>query len=209
LRAAVHDLKGPSGRLRVLAQLVDRTGSADPETATLLRHISDSARAMDGVIDALGKYSELCLQPLRKERIDLSIPLLAVIEARHRAIKAGEAEITFDSLPVVPADRARMAWLFGELVGNAIRFRSAAAPRIHIAATRAGPGEWVLAVTDNGLGIEASLLERVFRPFKRAGREGGAGLGLTICRQIVQLHGGRMWAEPRSDGAEIRFVLHE
>ena len=101
-----------------------------------------------------------------------------------------------------PRDRAA----FEELLGNAIRFRAAEPPRIRVDALAGEEGP-LISVSDNGKGIEQGLLERVFRPFKKASSEGGAGLGLTICRKIAELHGGRIWAEPRTAGAEIRITL--
>jgi len=99
-----------------------------------------------------------------------------------------------------------LIWMFEELLGNAIRFRAAEPPRIRVDALAGEEGP-LISVSDNGKGIEQGLLERVFRPFKKASSEGGAGLGLTICRKIAELHGGRIWAEPRTAGAEIRITL--
>ena len=207
LRAAIHDLKGPSGRLRVLAELVNRGQTIDDDTRTLLKHISESARAMDATIDALRSYSELCMRPIRRERTDLAVPLDSAIANRAAEIKACGAEVAFADLPFVSGDRLLLTSLFEELLGNAIRFRAAEPPRIRVAALPLGDGGPLISVSDNGRGIEPELLERVFRPFKKASSGGGAGLGLTICSKIAELHGGRIWAEPRTGGAEIRIQL--
>jgi signal transduction histidine kinase len=204
LRAAIHDLKGPSGRLRVLAQLANRSQSLDDDTRTLMNHIADSALALDRVIDALRSYSELCMRPLQREWIDLAIPLGSALANRAAEIGACGAEVRSDVLPAISGDRLLITWLFEELVGNSLRFRGAGAPRIQITAIPGGAGK-IISVSDNGPGIETALLERVFRPFKKGSSAGGAGLGLTICSKIVELHGGRIWAEPRTGGADIRI----
>lgn len=204
LRAAIHDLKGPSGRLRVLAELVNRSDGVDDDTRKLLKHIADSARAMDVVIEGLRSYSELCMRPLRWESVNLAIPLGTAMANRAAEIAACEAQVMVDALPAVSGDRLLMTWLFEELLGNALCFRSAESPRIQVAVLPGGDGGCLISVSDNGQGIEEALLERVFRPFKKASSGGGAGLGLTICRKITELHGGRIWAEPRTGGAEIR-----
>jgi signal transduction histidine kinase len=207
LRAAIHDLKGPSGRLRVLAELVNRSQAIDDDTRTLLNHISDSARAMDATIDALRNYSELLARPISRERTDLAIPLSGAISNRAAELKACGAEVAFAGLPFVSGDRLLLTSLFEELLGNAVRFRAAEPPRIRVAALPPAQDGPIISVSDNGRGIQPDLLERVFRPFKKASGDGGAGLGLTICSKIVDLHGGRIWAEARTGGAEIRIQL--
>jgi signal transduction histidine kinase len=98
--------------------------------------------------------------------------------------------------------------LFENLLRNAIQQRGEVPPRIHISAQE-NPSQWLFAFSDNGLGIEAEDLERIFRPFERLGRHhGGAGLGLAICREIVAGHGGRIWAESKPGaGTTIHFTI--
>ena len=120
-------------------------------------------------------------------------------------IESTASVITSTSLPRVEADPFAMTWLFQELLTNAIRFRApAVAPRVNVTSC-AG----VVSVLDNGPGIESGMEERVFRPFKKLGGGQGAGLGLTVCRRIVEMHAGRLWVEPRSGGAEFRFFVNE
>jgi light-regulated signal transduction histidine kinase (bacteriophytochrome) len=110
-------------------------------------------------------------------------------------------------LPVISADRFLMTWLFQELLANSVRFRADSAPRVHISEGTGGPANWYIAVSDNGTGIEPALAGRAFRPFKKLTAQGGAGLGLTICRKIIELHGGEIWIEPACQGADFRFFV--
>lgn len=208
LHSAVHNLKGPASRLRLLAQLLSRSGAAlDEDSRSLLRHIEDSAAAVGVVADGLRSYVEACARPLQRERVELSRPAVEAQSNLRSEIESVGARITADVLPAVQADPFLMSWLFQELLTNSIRYRGEAAPVIDISTGRGGPGKWFVAVSDNGPGIDPSLAERVFRPFKKLSSVGGAGLGLTVCRRIVELHGGEIWVEPREGGAEFRFFV--
>jgi light-regulated signal transduction histidine kinase (bacteriophytochrome) len=208
--ASLHDLKGPTSRLRVLAELVgDRIQIDDPDTRRLLRHITESADALDRVVEALRRYSEICARPRRVRHFQLAGAVSAAIGNLHEKVQATGASISHQGLPAVRADFDQMAWLFEELITNSIRFRSAEPPRIEISAsTRPGRAP-VVSVIDNGSGIEDRFAERVFLPFQRISSLGGPGLGLTMCRTIVELNGGRMWVESRVRGTELRFTTQE
>jgi signal transduction histidine kinase len=185
-----------------------RHGEAlDDDTRSLLKHMEDSAAEISVVAEGLSKYAQLCARPLDRELVDLGVLAAAAIDNLQDEIAHARATVTHSALPSANADRFLMTWLFQELLANAIRFRSGSAPEVHISASTGGPGNWFVAVSDNGPGIEPGLARRVFLPFKKLSRAGGAGLGLTICRNIIEMHGGEIWIEPRDGGAEFRFYV--
>ena len=208
LESAVHDLRGPASRIGLVSQLLNRNAAAlDADARTLLQYIEESANAVGVVAAGLSRYAEICARPLEREPLDFGVPVAAAIDSLRGEIENARAQVDCSALPTVPADRFLMTWLFQELLSNAIRCCSEGAPEVRISAVASGPGSWYVAVSDNGPGIEPDMAERVFRPFKKLSPGGGAGLGLTICRKIIELHGGKMWIEPGCRGAEFRFFV--
>lgn len=206
LRASVHELKGPANRLRVLAQLLARNTPLDEEGRKLLGYMEDSAAAVDSVADGLRRYYEICTRPLTRQPVDLNLALQGAKFGIQGEIQKSGAEVTSSGLAVVNADGFLITWVLQELLTNAIR--AATDPvRIHVCSGRDGEGDPYVAVCDNGPGIESSLTGKIFRPFEKITAKPGAGLGLTICQKILERHGGRMWAEDRAGGAEIRFCI--
>jgi light-regulated signal transduction histidine kinase (bacteriophytochrome) len=115
-------------------------------------------------------------------------------------MEESHAEVTYGDLPVVIGDELQLGQLFQNLIGNALKFRGPDVPRIHISA-REREEEWEFCIRDNGIGIEIQHLYRIFQLFQRLHKRGdypGTGIGLTICKKIVEGHGGTIWAE--SDG---------
>jgi signal transduction histidine kinase len=125
------------------------------------------------------------------------------------AIRDSDARITFDHLPTVMADEIQLMRLLQNLVSNAIKYRGADPPRIHLAA-RDADTEWVFTVQDNGVGIDPKYADQIFTVFKRLhGREyPGTGIGLAICKKVVERHGGHIWVESKpGQGASFYFTL--
>jgi light-regulated signal transduction histidine kinase (bacteriophytochrome) len=124
--------------------------------------------------------------------------------------KQAGATITYDALPTIAADQMQLSQVFQHLLSNALKFKSAETPRIHVSAQRDGPEMWRFTVRDNGIGIAPEFHERVFGVFKRLhGKDvPGTGIGLSICRKILDAHGGRIWLESQpGSGTTVCFTL--
>jgi light-regulated signal transduction histidine kinase (bacteriophytochrome) len=125
------------------------------------------------------------------------------------AIQSNGATVTHDPLPVVRVNPSLIQHLLQNLVGNALKFRRTEPPRVHVSAERTG-SEWRISVRDNGIGIDRQHAERIFVLFQRLHTRDqipGNGLGLAICKKIVEQHGGRIWVEPANPGSVFHFTL--
>jgi chemotaxis family two-component system sensor kinase Cph1 len=133
-----------------------------------------------------------------------------VIAGLGAAIGRSGGEVTCDALPIVAADKRQLAQLFQNLIGNALKFRGQKPPRVHVAAARDDHG-WCFSVRDNGIGIPPESHERIFAMFERLhGRSQypGTGMGLAICKKIVERHGGRIWVESEpGQGCTFCFTI--
>jgi len=144
------------------------------------------------------------------EEVDCNSVLEEVLSDLRVAVEESRAVVTRDPLPTVMADRVQMGQLFQNLIGNAIKFHGKEAPQVHVSAERR-PGEWLFSVRDNGVGLDPEYAERIFVIFQRLhNREEypGTGIGLAICKKIVERHGGRIWVVSRTgQGATFHFTL--
>ena len=160
----------------------------------------------------LRDIAEYCYEEVREPEIREADMEMALREAQSELageLKSCGATVTHDPLPAVTGNFSSLAAVLRCLIGNACRFRSAAAPQIHIGAAQEGP-EWILSVRDNGQGFAAVYRERIFRPFEKLNGKQypGSGLGLTLAKRIVENHGGRIWADSRpGEGSTFRFSL--
>lgn len=205
IKRSIHDLKGPANRVRALAQLLGRNlDAADEDSHKLLGFIEDSAAAVAAVADGLKRYIETCTRPIRREPLDLSLALQSAISNLAPELRQRGGHVTHAFLPVVEADGFLISWVFQELLANALH---AGAARIHVAGGHLHSGEEFISISDDGPGIDSHMTERIFRPFEKMTSGEGAGLGLTICQKIIELHNGRIWAEDRTGGGEIRFTI--
>ena len=214
LLRACHDLRASSRTVRIHSELGIKDGLA-PAGSKLeqgLGFVVEGSKQLDGLIDALTGYSvALTTQAAAFQTTRLDILLRAVLRKLDAEVRNCGADVSYGALPEVNANPDRMMQVFENLIRNAIVHRGETSPRIRIDASRQPEG-WLFAVRDNGPGIEASLVEKVFLPFEQLkGKQvGGAGLGLTICRLIIERHGGRIWAESKpGGGATFYFVLPE
>jgi light-regulated signal transduction histidine kinase (bacteriophytochrome) len=137
---------------------------------------------------------------------------LALANLRTTIEQSG-AVVTHDALPAIKTDEAQLTQVFQNLVGNAIKYRRAESPRVHVSASRNGGNEWIFSVRDNGLGIDPQYFDRIFVLFQRLhGRDEfeGTGIGLAICKKILERLGGRIWVESQPEkGSTFYFALPE
>jgi len=170
----------------------------------------DGANRMQSLINDLLTYSRVTVQNKVFEDVDCNGVLEEVLNNLQVAVEETQAVVTHDSLPRVMADRVQLVQLFQNLIGNAIKFHGKEAPLIHVAAEQRH-NEWLFSVRDNGVGLDPQYGERIFVIFQRLhDREEypGTGIGLAICKKIVERHGGRIWVESQTGhGSTFYFSL--
>ena len=207
-----HDLRTPLRAIQAHTALVLRESgsSRSLDMEERLGFISDGIERVDRLTDGLSRYAIA----LRIDRnlfrpSSMDVLLRAALRKLEPELRENDAQVGYDPLPRVLGDPDRLAELFESLLLNAVRHRGSDAPRIHVSAENR-EGAWLFAVRDNGPGIEAAYLERIFNPFERLPSKGiaGPGLGLAISRAIVEAHGGKIWAEPADgEGAAFFFTI--
>jgi len=209
---ASHDLQEPLRTLTSYAELVreEYGDRLDADGRDFLGFMTDAASRMRALILALLDYSRLGRHALKRGDVDLNQVTNAVLRDLEAAIKESGARIDIGQLPKVSCDPILISVVLQNLVCNAIKFRRAAAVRVSLTAERTGLG-WRFGVQDNGIGIKEEHRERVFEVFKRLHpphKYEGTGIGLAICRRIVQQHGGTIWctANP-GEGSTFHFTL--
>ncbi len=211
LLRACHDLRSSLRAIQTHAELLNGSGPVAEADRGNLRFIVDGSRRIDSLADGLSGYS-LALQieqaSFRITRMDVA--LRTALARLDKELRSNGAEVTCGELPRVSGDPDRLAQIFEIMLRNSLRHRAGHSPRIHIEAEKQ-VAEWRFSVRDNGPGIDDACLESIFKPFERLrGHEReGAGLGLTICRIIVERHGGRVWAESAREGSKFVFTLPE
>jgi signal transduction histidine kinase len=212
--AASHDLKEPMRTIASYAQLLEQRycGNLDQDGQEFLHYVLDAVRRMDTLLSDLLTYSQhLGSRPSATQSVNVEAVLTGVLMNLQASIKETNATITHDPLPTdVTSDFAQLSQVFQNLVSNAIKYRkSGEPPKIHISAEERDDN-WVFAVRDNGLGIDPEYKEQIFGIFKRLhGREyPGTGMGLAICKKIIERHGGCIWVESQPDvGSMFYFTL--
>jgi PAS domain S-box-containing protein len=209
---ASHDLQEPLRKVTAFCQMLrdDYADQLDDNARTYIQYAVDGALRMKTLVQDLLTYSRVETQGKALEPTDAHDACAEAIDNLTVAIEEAAAEIVCDPLPVVSADRAQLVRLFQNLIGNAIKYRGDKPPRVHVSATESDD-RWEFRVTDNGIGIDPQYHERIFVIFQRLhGRDEytGTGIGLAVCKRIVERAGGRIWVESRSGaGCEFCFTL--
>ncbi len=210
---ASHDLQEPLRTMRSYAELLTSKyqGKLDADADQFLGFIVSAAARMSSLIHDLLAYARLTTEEERPVSVALDEDLEAALTHLDGAIQESGASVTHDPMPTLPVDRGQMVRLFQNLIGNAVKYRKADEPsHVHISAELTGAA-WVFSIRDNGIGFDPKYASAIFQPFKRlhtAEEYPGTGVGLAICRRIVQAQGGRIWAESAlGEGTTFFFTL--
>jgi len=209
---ASHDLQEPLRMIASYTQLIaDRyRGKLDDKADRYIHYAVDGATRMQALIDDLLTFSRVGRQGLALQNSDCNEAIEIACQNLENAIRETGAQVEHDRLPVIVADGRLLVQLFQNLISNSIKFRGTEAPHIQISAEKQ-KREWIFAVTDNGIGIAPEHAQSIFGIFKRLHTHDeypGSGIGLSICKKIVEHHGGRIWVESAPGrGATFMFVL--
>jgi signal transduction histidine kinase len=209
---ASHDLQEPLRMVSSYTQLLGRRykGKLDADADEFIAFAVDGAMRMQKLIQDLLAYSRVSTGGQQFEPASIETVLNYALANVANAVKESQALVTHDPLPTVPGDERQLVQLFQNLLSNAVKFRGEQPPRIHVSARR-NQGEWLFSVHDNGIGLDPQFADRIFVIFQRLhNREEfpGTGIGLAICKKIVERHGGRMWVESEpGKGATFWFTI--
>lgn len=211
--AASHDLREPLRMIASYSQLLLRRmeGHLDEETGRYASFLEQNTARLQRMIAGLLEYSRAG-QPVAwpKALIDANLAIDLALARLHPLPSTVAASITRDALPRVAINETLLMQVFEHLIGNALKFRSAQPPRVHISARRDGAA-WLFEVRDNGIGFDPKYAERIFGLFQRLHSHTeieGSGLGLAVARRIVEQQGGRIWAESAAGrGARFSFTI--
>jgi signal transduction histidine kinase len=200
-----HDLSEPVAGIAMLVGLLERRAEKPPPPAVLKQLRASSERARD-LIDGVLVYARA--GELDIETVALAELIAEVVEDLRARLDEADATLEAGELPEIQGDRRQLRRVLQNLLANAVKFRGDAPLRIEVSAVRDSL-EWVVTVRDNGRGVDAAQATRIFSMFSRADQEiDGAGIGLAVCRRIVEAHGGRIWVEPAAGGGSaFRFTL--
>jgi PAS domain S-box-containing protein len=210
---ASHDLQEPLRMVASYTQLLSRryTGKLDADADQFIAYAVDGANRMQRLIQDLLAFSRVGTKG--RDLLDTSSEdalQQALLNLRGAVVESG-ALVTHDPLPTVLADEMQLTQLFQNLVGNAIKYQNPGVPKIHISAARNGDKKWMFSVKDNGLGIDSQYFEKIFGMFQRLHKReefAGTGIGLAICKKIVERHGGSISVESQpGHGSTFRFAL--
>ena len=212
---ASHDLQEPLRMVASYTQLLSRRykGKLDADADEFIAFAVDGASRMQRLIQDLLAYSRV--ESKGRILVDTSSEdaLQEALKNLRAAIKESGALVTHDALPIVLADERQLTQLFQNLVGNAIKYQRGGIPHVHVGAAMNGGKKWMFSVKDNGLGIDSQYFEKIFGMFQRLHKRdefAGTGIGLAICKKIVERHGGAISVESEpGHGSTFRFALAE
>jgi light-regulated signal transduction histidine kinase (bacteriophytochrome) len=210
---ASHDLQEPLRMVSSYVQLFERryAGQVDPQAKKYIDYAVEGAKRMQALIAGLLEFSRVGRIDEPFGPVDTSAALDQALVNLRSAIEESRAVVTRGPLPTLTGSAGRLTQVFQNLVGNAVKFhRRDEAPSIHVSATPR-PGDWLFDVKDNGIGIDPQYLDRIFVIFQRLHTRAeypGTGIGLSICKKVIEHHGGRIWVDSRlGEGATFHFTL--
>lgn len=200
-----HDLREPITGIAHLVTLLERRADEppSPEVLALLRASTERAR---GLIDGVLMYARA--GELERGRVALQEVMTEVVADLGPSLEAAGAALDVGELPDVEGDARQLRRVLQNLVGNAVKFSGGGPPRVEVTAL-AGSEDWIVTVRDHGIGVDPEQAGRIFGMFSRLnGETEGTGIGLAVCRRVVEAHGGRIWVEPADGGGSaFRFTL--
>jgi PAS domain S-box-containing protein len=209
---ASHDLQEPLRAVGGCVQLLKRRyqSQIDSSADELIMHSVDGVTRMQGLISDLLLYSRVGTRGKPLEPTDCAVILKHTLDNLQVSIHESGTRVTSNALPTVNADATQLTQLLQNLIGNAIKYRDGRSPEIHLGVT-CDENEWLFSVRDNGIGIEPQYYERVFKVFQRLHQRreyAGNGIGLAICKKIVERHGGRIWVDSKlGEGSTFYFTI--
>lgn len=209
---ATHDLQEPLRAVTSCVQLLQKRceGKLDERSIEFITHAVDGTKRMQTLIDDLLEYSRVSLSAQSFTAVDCSAVLQGALTNLSVAIRESSTEVTYDPLPVVAGNQSQLGQLFQNLIANALKFHSDSPPKIHIS-VKSENGAWIFSVKDNGIGMEEQYFQRIFRVFQRLHTRKqyrGTGIGLAICKKVVDIHGGRIWVESiPGNGSTFYFTI--
>lgn len=195
---ASHDLQEPLRKIESACSYIREKveGKLDADTIKYFDMASSSAARMRDLIENLLRFSRLGTSSVNFKTTDLAIPLKAALSNLQQTIEETGAHIEIDELPALPIDEAFVRQLFQNLISNGLKYKSGD-PHIHIDALQQ-PNGWIIRVTDNGIGVPPEHANKIFESFQRLHSKSeypGTGIGLAICKRIVDRHGGKIWLD--------------
>jgi light-regulated signal transduction histidine kinase (bacteriophytochrome) len=207
-----HDLREPLRMVSSYLQLLERRykDKLDSDAEDFIHFAVDGAQRMHTLIGDMVSYSRINTRAGAFEPTDFNEVLERALATTGEAAKSAGAVIKRDPLPTLVADASQLEQLFRHLIDNALKFQNGRRPRVHIGAEQRD-GEWEFFVRDNGIGIDPQYSERVFVIFQRLHTRAeypGTGIGLSVCKKVIERHGGRIWFESQPGaGTTFSFTL--
>jgi PAS domain S-box-containing protein len=210
-----HDLQEPLRMVTSYTQLLAGRykGRLDSDADEFIAFAVDGCNRMQGLIKDLLAYSRAGTNGKVLREVSAENALKEALANLRATIDQSSAVVTHDALPAIRTDETQLTQVFQNLVGNAIKYHGTEVPHVHVSARKNGGNEWTFSVRDNGLGIDAQYFDRIFILFQRLhGRDEfeGTGIGLAICKKILERLGGRIWVESQPEkGSTFYFALPE
>ena len=211
--AASHDLQEPLRMVISYTQLLAREykGKLGKDADQFIGYAVEGAQRMEALLRGMREYWQVSERGKENHAtVDCNEVLKKALFNLQKPIKDSGAVVRHKPLPTIRAEEVALIQLFQNLIGNAIKYRSTKLPQVNIAAVKNGKEEWVFSVKDNGIGIDPQYAEKVFDMFSRlnGGKFAGSGIGLAICRKVVERLGGRIWVESeKGRGADFKFTI--